>query len=431
MSDELNELQNITHHYRRSLEAYEARTGRAPQTVDTRGAGEEKEKFARMDADLTAIELLAQNKALEARLAKLEAEPTLEARAPRATSYSDTDSPEFAARWLRAGMSGSPEFRVLTKGSTTNAPVPTDMERRIVERLYQSSVIRQIAKVSTIDSNRTIRIESTLPTAYIVDETANATLSDPAYKSISVSPWKFVAATKMSQEFIDDAIGNGGVGSGLNYVADRLAIALAKLQDEKFTIGAGAASSEPQGIADCSSTAWATTNADNIINQGVALTEDQTVANISADNVIDCVMTPAPQYRNSPRYRCLLSDACLRAIRKLKQNSEYIWSLAPSNPQNLAGPVPGLICGVPYSISEYLPSTAAQATTGANVRGSALFIAGHWDFFEIFDRTGMQSIFDPFSSSLSLQSTLAVWMRTDSKITLPEAFAAIYSPNAN
>lgn len=429
MSDELNDLQQITHEYRKSLAAYEARTGRAPQTVDHRGSGEEREKFAKMDADLTSAELIAQNKALEARLAKLESQPTLEARSPRAISAVEDNSPEYAARWLRAGMSGSPEFRVLTNGSTTNAPVPTDMERRIVERLYQASVIRQIAKVNTIDSNRTIRVESTLPTAYIVGETSDATLSDPAYKSISVTPIKFVAATKMSQEFIDDAIGQGGVGSGLNYVADRLALALAKLQDQKFTIGSG--SSEPQGIADCTSTAWATTNSGNIINQGVALTEDQTVANITADNVIDCVMTPGPQYRNSPRYRCLVSDAGLRAIRKLKQNSEYIWSLAPNNPQSLAGPVPGLICGVPYSISEYLPSTAAQTATGADVRGSAMFISGHWDYFEIFDRMGMQSMFDPYSASLSLQSTLYVWMRTDSRITLPEAFAAIYAPNAS
>ena len=319
--NELHELQNITHQYRKSLAAYEARTGLAPQTVDNRGSGEEKQSFARMDADLTAIEMRAQLRAAEARLAKLEAEPTLESRAPKAVG--GDESSEYAARWLRAGMAGSPEFRVLTKGSTTNAPVPTDMERRIVERLYQASTLRQLAKVSTIDSNRTIRIESTLPTAYLVDEAVDATLSDPAYKSISVAPYKFVAATKMSQEFIDDAIGNGGVGSGLNYVADRLAIALAKLQDQKFTIGSGA--SEPQGIADTTSAAWATTNTGNIINQGVALTEDQTVANITADNVIDCVHTPGPQYRNSPRYRCLVSDAGLRAIRKLKQNSEYIW----------------------------------------------------------------------------------------------------------
>ncbi len=78
MSDELNELQSITHEYRKSLAAYEARTGRAPQSVDTRGSGEEREKFAKMDADLSSAEMIAQNRALEARLAKLESQPTLD-----------------------------------------------------------------------------------------------------------------------------------------------------------------------------------------------------------------------------------------------------------------------------------------------------------------------------------------------------------------
>ena len=74
MSDELNEIQSITHEYRKSLAAYEARTGRAPQTVDDRGSGEEKQKFSRMDADLDAIEARAQDaaemKAMRERLAK-------------------------------------------------------------------------------------------------------------------------------------------------------------------------------------------------------------------------------------------------------------------------------------------------------------------------------------------------------------------------
>ena len=234
----------------------------------------------------------------------------------------------------------------------------------------------------------------------------------------------------MSQEFIDDAIGNGGVGSGLNYVADRLAVALAKLQDEKFTIGSG--SSEPQGIADCSSTSWATTNSDNIINQGVALTEDQTVANITADNVIDCVHAVAPQYRNSDRFRILLGDGCLKAIRKLKDSAGYyVFSPAPGIPGTNVVGLPGTIYGVPYTIGEYVPTTAAQASTGANVRGSAMFVVGNWDYYEIFDRVGMNSMFDPYSASLSLQSTLYVWMRTDARIMLPEAFAAIYAPNAS
>lgn len=428
MTDDLGEMQSLTHTYRKSLEEFENRSGHEAQTIDQRGNGEEREKIARIDADLSAIEMRAQLKATQARLAKLESEPTLQSRTPNL----DTSGAAYAARWLSAGLKGSPEFRVLTAGSTTNAPVPTDMERRIVARLYQASTIRQIAKVSTIDSNRTVRVESTLPTAYIVGEASDATLADPVYASVSVAPIKFAAATKMSQEFIDDAIGTGGVGSGLDYVSDRLAVALAKLQDEKFTIGSGVAGTEPQGIGDCGSTAWATTNTGRIINQGVSLTEDQTVSSITADNVIDCVHAVSPQYRNSDRFRILLSDACLKSIRKLKDTSgNYVFSPAGSVPMSNVVGLPGTIYGTPYTVSEYLPSTAAQTTTTANVRGSALFIAGHWDYFEIFDRTGMGSLFDPYSASLSLQSTLYVWMRTDSKIMLPEAFAAIYSPNAN
>ena len=38
---------------------------------------------------------------------------------------------------------------------------------------------------------------------------------------------------------------------------------------------------------------------------------------------------------------------------------------------------------------------------------------------------------DPYSGAANMRTTLYVWLRTDSKILLPEAFAAIYAPNAN
>jgi hypothetical protein len=42
MSEPIDELSSINHKYRAALTAYQARTGLAPQTVDTRGSGEEK-----------------------------------------------------------------------------------------------------------------------------------------------------------------------------------------------------------------------------------------------------------------------------------------------------------------------------------------------------------------------------------------------------
>jgi HK97 family phage major capsid protein len=50
---------------------------------------------------------------------------------------------------------------------------------------------------------------------------------------------------------------------------------------------------------------------------------------------------------------------------------------------------------------------------------------GDFNYFEIFDRTGITSMMDPYSAASTHETTLYVYTRTDSKITLANAFAAI------
>ncbi len=433
--DELNKLGGIAHEYRKSVDAYERRTGRAGQTVDSLGSGEEREKFAKMDADLDAVEKTIQaqyamRKAAEDRVRELEArlaEPTLRARPVEAKKDLDRNSAEFAARWLFAhATKNEAEIRDLQLG-TTDAAIPTDMERRIVARMHEASVLRQIAKVSTIDSNRTIKVEGALPTAALVGEGGSITPADPAFASVSVTPYKYVAATTMTKEFIEDAIGTGGIGTGMQYVTDRLAVALAKKMDEAFTVGGGA--SAPQGIGDVSSNSWATSNTGRIINQGVQLAEDAVATAISGDNIIDCIHAVPSAYRNSPRFRILTSDTVLKTIRKIKTTAsggDYVWKLSETGGLSLGSP--GTIYGLPYYIGEYVATTQSGAT-GTNTRGNAYFIVGNWDYFEIFDRSGIESMIDPYSAASTQKSTMYVWARTDSRIMQPEAFAAIYGDN--
>jgi len=423
MSD-LDELNSINHEYRKSLERFQKRTGLAPQAVDSVGSGEEKEKFSRMDADMTAVERSAQNARaeLEARLARLEKTPQLESRAGNgriSSAESDPNSPEYAARWLRDGFNGSPSNRAVST-TTTAAAIPVDMERRIVEQMYLNTVMRTLCKVVTIDSKRTLTVETGIPTGYLIGEGNTVTLSDPSFRAISVVPYKMAAATQMTQEFIDDAIGQGNPGTGLDYIANRLAVGLGRIQDSYFVTGTG--SSQPQGIADATSTAWATSN--EIIAQGVALTAASAISTITATNLIDTVFAVPAQYRASPRFKWLLSDTALKNIRKLQTNSQYVWTLGTDQTNSLTSGLPGTILGYQYAISEYMP-TAAAGVGSANVRGAAYVIVGNWDYFEIYDRTGMQSLFDPFSLSASLQSILYAYMRTDSHITNPAAFACI------
>ena len=52
-------------------------------------------------------------------------------------------------------------------------------------------------------------------------------------------------------------------------------------------------------------------------------------------------------------------------------------------------------------------------------------LIGNFEYFEIFDRTGITSLVDPYSESATHQVNLIVYTRTDSRIMLANAFAAI------
>lgn len=409
MSDELNEIQQITHEYRKSLAAYEARTGRAPQTVDLRGSGEERQKFDRMDADLTAAELIAQNKALEARLAKLEAEPVLSARASRGVR---SQADEHAYQFLRALATGDAQaFRALSTG-TTDAAIPTDLERRIVEKKQMMGVIRGMSNVMRITSDRKVAVENGLPTSAIIAENSSQTATDPSFNSqITFDPRTLRCSTILSQQFIEDAIGQGDIGTAMEYVSRKMAMSMALKEEEYFTVGnVGASPAEPQGIC------YPGVIATNQINLGT----NGTLASITADNIIDLAHLVAPEYRVGPRVSYLISDTLVKHVRKLKSSQDYIWLPAGApNTNALASGVAGTIYGFPYRVGKYLSTAAGD--------GNVFAVFGDFDYYEIVDRTGVTALMDPYSLQANLQTRLNVFQRFDAKVTLETAFGAIIS----
>jgi len=422
MSDQFDNLENTVHEYRKTLDAFASRTGAKTHHVEIRGSGEEREKIARIDADLDIVERQAQDRAAlraaNERIAALEAEraqPQFRAALPaKREDVHDVSSKEYAIRWINAVARGdAAELRVLAT-NTSGAGIPTDMERRIVEKMYQVNVLRSISPVTSIDSKRTITVEGALPTSAVVAEAGAITPADPGFgTAISITPRKIVCATTMNQEFIEDAIGQNGIGSGLDWVASRIGLSLGLKMEKLYTIGdTGATPAEPEGIAKNG----------GAISQVIDL-GGNAVTTISADNVIDTVHLVKPQYRNSPRFRWLVSDTFVRVARKLKNSvttsgaQEYIWTQAPANSQTMVGGAPGLLYGVPYSVGQYVPT----ATSNGNV----FAVVGDFQYFEIFDRTGMTSLVDPYSAAANHRVTLYTYARTDSKVMLAEAFAAI------
>lgn len=406
----IDEINSIAHPYRQELEKLEARYGSTSQgVVDRKATGEVREKFAKMDADLTAAEVamqrLAELRELNRRLSAAE----FQTRAPKTAT--DVASPEYAQRWLRAVSRGdAAELRDLST-SSSGAGIPTDMERRIIERIRQANVMRQLGVVSSIDSKRTITVENGLPTTALVGEGTAITATDPTFSTaISVVPYKLVCATTMSQEFIEDAIGTGGIGSGLDYVASRCGLSIGLKMEEYMTTGTG--SSEPQGILDSSG------GITQIEDIGAGGSGNSANDDLTGDMIINCVHRIAPQYRSGPRFSWVMHDSLVACIRKLKVNTtDYIWK--PTENGGLTDGVPGSIYGIPYRINQYC------GTASATTNGTFLAAVGNFEYFGIFDRTGMTSLIDPYSAAGDHKVTLYMYTRFDSKILLPEAFAAI------
>ena len=407
MSDEITNIENVVHEYRKTLDGFAARTGAQTHHVERRGSGEEREKIARIDADLDAVERDAQLAAMQKRLKALESQPMFEARKPNIAA--DIGSGDYKKRWCNALMRGdAAEFRALAL-STSGAGIPTDMERRIVDKLQQASVMRSLAKVSQINSKRTITIGDALPTTALIGEAASITASDPTFGSaVSVVPYKFATRVLMSQEFIEDAIGTGDIGTGLDYVADKCAMSIALSVENYLTTGSN--SSEPQGIA-------AAAFSQNV-DLGAGGANNAWDNDVTGDNLIDAVHKIKPQYRTGPKFAWVMHDSCIATVRKLKVNTtDYIWK--PSENGGLVQGLPGTIYGIPYYANAYM--TTATTTTNGKVAA----VVGNFDYFEMFERTGITSMLDPYSNAATHSTQLILYTRWDSKIMQSEAFASI------
>jgi HK97 family phage major capsid protein len=403
--DDLTQMENTVHEYRKALEQFAARKNADTHEITKRGSGEEREKIARMDADLDAAERLVQIRAQQKRIAELESRAEFQTRVPGG----NLEASEYSKRWINALVSGNPmEMRALSL-SSSGAAIPTDMERRIVERLRQQSVIRALCTVVPIDSKRTITIENALPTTALVSEGGSITASDPSFSTaISVVPYKFATRVTMSQEFIEDAIGQGGIGGGLNYVADKCAMSIALSQEEYLTVGTG--SSQPEGIETASIT--------QIENIGAGGAGNSASDDLTGDMLINCVHRVPPQYRSGPRFSWVMHDSLVQHIRKIKVNStDYVWKLNETG--GLSQGAPGTIYGIPYRLSAYI-NTATDTTNGAVVA-----VVGNFEYMELFERTGVTSLLDPYSAASTHQTNLYLYNRWDSHIMLPEAFASI------
>ena len=381
----------------------------AQKLLDETGEGrsltsEDEAKFDSMMADADAID--AQLRSAKRRERVTEAARSLEQPANRiAAAFSRASSEartsqeyETAFRSnLRTG--DNTELRVMSYGTAANGgyTVPETVEARVVEKLRQGSIVRQLARTTQTPDDRKIPIQNAIPTAAIIGEGVSITPSDATFTQLSVDSYKYATRVIASRELISD--------SGINleeYVIRTSAEAIARAQDEHFWDGTD--SGQPQGVIA------GLTGAGN----KQTLSAGQTTSITSADNVIDWVYKLPVQYRAGAVI--LTSDEVVKNMRKIKDaNNNYIWLASDVNTL-MAGGAPGTIMGVPYYISEYVDALAANKYVAAY---------GNFNYYEIYDRGATEIVVDPYSLSSTWQLQMVVVKRTDALRTLDEAFVTL------
>ena len=383
----------------------------------------EQEQFDKMDARYRELDGEISRQQRSARISEELAKPILASRASVASS-TPTDfaaSSEYRSAFARALRTGDmSEIRGTINGnanSTSNAPVPIDMQRRIVELVQKQLLLRSVATVYTVASDQQITIDMSTPTGYLVDEsttttdsyaspTNSVTESAISFARKTIGDFPYSVRLPITKFAYADYIGGGDmlarkVGEGV-YLAE-----------EQYLMngdGSASASGNPAQPLGAISAIKAATGQRFVATAG---STGQGLATIAADDVIETVHKILPRYRNSLRW--MVGDDVAKTFRKLKDGSNrYLWQVSDNVAEGLSNGINGQLYGIPVMISEFMPT----ATTANSVAA----VVGNWSYVEIFDRGPLEFQVDAVTQMQKLGTVLQAWKRSDVAVVNTNAF---------
>lgn len=385
---------------------------------------EEAEEYDRIEGEVARLDSLCEDEARRARLqrAEVRAREPVQSATPRlrlgehpapsrgdggagppdlfaSAEYRDAFAEALRGRPMRLSnmLAESRDFTT----STTNAPVPKDMDRRIREKLQNPRNLRGLGTVIPADTDMDIPIESGIPTAAVVAENVAATAADPSFDTpITIKSWYIVSAVRITEKMIRSGM------DLLAYCERKVTQSVGLKSEEMYAVGSG--SSQPKGLVKWVDTA----------NKLVSTTTTNLSSVGGGDYVIDLVHKVSPQYRGNPKFRMLMHDDLVKIVRKIKDSTgAYIWKPAEENSDIREG-IPSRVYGVPLVVNQYVPTA-----TGASA--DPVIVVGDFQFFEIYDRGPVNILIDPYSESLKLNTIVRFFMATDCAFVDKTALAGL------
>src|SRR5690606_24888499 len=140
-------------------------------------------------------------------------------------------------------MLGPDEYRALNRGTDSAGGylVPHELERRLVQALEDENVMRTLANVVTMDTDRDVPIEEDTGEAYWTAEEGDYTESDAKFAQKTLRAHKLTRLMRISEELLQDAAFDLEA-----YVASNYGRTMGRKEEEAFIAGDG--TGKPRGV---------------------------------------------------------------------------------------------------------------------------------------------------------------------------------------
>ncbi|MFO0389883.1 MAG: phage major capsid protein [Alphaproteobacteria bacterium] len=278
------------------------------------------------------------------------------------------------SNYLRKGMDAGLEAlqtKALSVGSDPDGGylVTPTMSSKIVQSVFETSPMRQLASVETIstDSLELIDDHDQAAAGWTAETGAISETSTPTLAKRNITTHELYAQPKATQKLVDDAAVDVE-----SWLSGKIADIFSRKENTAFISGDGVV--QPRGILTYpAGTSW---NQIEQVNSGVN-------GSVSADAIINLFYALKDAY--SKRANFLMNRTVVQSVRLLKQTStnQYLWQ------PGFATGAPDTLMGVPVLMATDMPTAA----TGSLSIAVGDFKAG----YQIVDRRGIRILRDPFT----------------------------------
>lgn len=276
--------------------------------------------------------------------------------------------------YLRKGMEGGLEAlqtKALSVGSDPDGGylVTPQMSSKIVQSIFETSPMRQLASVETISSDALELIDDHDQAAagWTAETGVITETSTPTLAKRNIPTHELYAQPKATQKLVDDSAIDIE-----SWLSGKIADIFSRKENTAFINGNGVG--QPRGILTyASGVNWGQIQQVNSGTNGV----------VTSDSIIALFYALKDSY--SKRANFLMNRTVVQAVRLLKQatTNQYMWQ------PGLAAGVPDTLMGVPVQMASDMPVAATNSLSIA--------VGDFQSAYQIVDRKGISILRDPFT----------------------------------